>query len=330
MGIASLMIVFHHLTIKVDAGLFAKAYMFLRVTGAMGVDIFLFLSAIGLNRSYLKSDGIKNFYKKRFKRIIPTYLLIVGIAYIIKYIIIGNIDIKGFFTNLCLINFWTEGTGDWYIVAILVFYLLYPIIYKTIEKYKWVGFCILMLIWVGMVLVIYLNFPTLFNNINTLLPRVPVFLFGTAVSNSVFQHKKISNSIIVIAILLNAIFLAIEAIFALQGAEIAYSFWPRFFYFPLSISFLTIMIIVIDKAGCFKEEKFLIKCFSFIGTITLEIYLLNQRMIEYCCSLFMLLVGQDNLIGIVLGNIIGIGLTILIGLVVHKILNSKDNKNVKV
>lgn len=64
MGVAILMVVFHHLTIRIDAGIIAKAYMFLRVTGAMGVDIFLFLSAIGLYHSYENSSGLGAFLKR--------------------------------------------------------------------------------------------------------------------------------------------------------------------------------------------------------------------------------------------------------------------------
>lgn len=74
MGLAIVMVVFHHLTLRTSAGLLGKGYMFLRVTGAMGVDIFLFLSGLGLFYSFRKNPDIKAFYKKRLIRIIPTYV----------------------------------------------------------------------------------------------------------------------------------------------------------------------------------------------------------------------------------------------------------------
>lgn len=72
-GIAAIMIILHHLTIR-NLGVLTNPYMFIRVQGAMGVDIFLMLSGIGLYFSYT-SCSLKEFYFRRFKRIIPAYLL---------------------------------------------------------------------------------------------------------------------------------------------------------------------------------------------------------------------------------------------------------------
>lgn len=51
------------------------------IFGSDGVEIFVFLSGMGLCFSLNKNYNWKLFYIKRFKRIIPTYLLIGGICW---------------------------------------------------------------------------------------------------------------------------------------------------------------------------------------------------------------------------------------------------------
>lgn len=43
--------------------------------GAIGVDVFLFLSSIGLTYSITKNPSVTAFYKRRVLRIMPTYVL---------------------------------------------------------------------------------------------------------------------------------------------------------------------------------------------------------------------------------------------------------------
>lgn len=126
MGLAIIMVVFHHLTLRTSVGLLGKGYMFLRVTGAMGVDIFLFLSGLGLFYSFRKNPDTKIFYKKRILRIIPTYLIICTPFYVVQYLIGNTVDIKGFLLHLSLISYWIDGSCDWYIAAIIVLYALFP------------------------------------------------------------------------------------------------------------------------------------------------------------------------------------------------------------
>ena len=61
MGIAMLMVLLYHL----------KGTWF--YPGFLGVDIFLFLSAYGLSRSY-KTNTLGIFYKRRLNRVVPLYL----------------------------------------------------------------------------------------------------------------------------------------------------------------------------------------------------------------------------------------------------------------
>jgi len=140
-GIASCMIVFHHLTIKGSGSPIVDIYMFLRLLGAMGVDVFLFMSGIGLVYSYEKTYSIKEFYIRRCKRILPAYLCIVLPFYFWKDCIVSENGVLMLVKHLFLLQFWEKGAGDWYIAAILILYALFPLIYFSIKNIPGGGIC---------------------------------------------------------------------------------------------------------------------------------------------------------------------------------------------
>ena len=47
--------------------------------GSIGVDIFLFLSGLGLFYAMKKCHSVKMFCKRRILRILPSYMLITGV-----------------------------------------------------------------------------------------------------------------------------------------------------------------------------------------------------------------------------------------------------------
>lgn len=66
-GIAILLVVFYHLHCVTNLSIVAPFSQ-----GAIGVDIFLFFSGYGLCYSYEK-NSLKEFYWRRFKRIMPIF-----------------------------------------------------------------------------------------------------------------------------------------------------------------------------------------------------------------------------------------------------------------
>ena len=72
-GFATLIIMLFHSSIRIP-----RRFPFLRFmkkTGNLGVDIFLFLSAIGLYFSFSKNERVIDFYKRRMLRILPPLFL---------------------------------------------------------------------------------------------------------------------------------------------------------------------------------------------------------------------------------------------------------------
>lgn len=132
-GIATLMIVLCH---SVSIVPFPGGLATLISYGTMGVNIFLFLSGIGLYYSLKNNGDCLIFYKKRFNRVIIPYLFIGGVWYGIRYLICEEGNIVQFLYELSTLSFWKEHKGAWYVAAIIPIYILYPLLFKWLEKGK--------------------------------------------------------------------------------------------------------------------------------------------------------------------------------------------------
>ena len=126
MGIACLWVVFHHNIF--DWPSFLEPIRKLATYGNAGVDIFLFLSGISLYFAYSKKPQLGSFYKRRAIRLLIPYILLA-----VPYWIWKDIGLqKGpFLLDVTMLSFPLDGIiTTWYVGAILLFYLAYPLIHK--------------------------------------------------------------------------------------------------------------------------------------------------------------------------------------------------------
>ena len=145
MGAAMLFIILFHVSLpRWDA------FFGLRRMGNVGVDMFLFLSGIGLWFSWVKNPSYKHFYIRRFLRIYPAWLIIASLYYIPHFhgfsfkawaYLIGEITFN--------IGFWLyDELNFWYIPAIMMLYLFAPPYMQLIRKhpvYRWLP--VVMIMW---------------------------------------------------------------------------------------------------------------------------------------------------------------------------------------
>lgn len=116
--------------------------------GYLGVDVFILLSAMGIYVSLWKAEqrGEGNrpgrFYAKRLIRILPSFWLVVG-AYTLFLVQAGRAGWSLLFWNLSTLYYWFQipGSFNWYIPALLAFYLLSPFYVKLFRRcpdgWKW-------------------------------------------------------------------------------------------------------------------------------------------------------------------------------------------------
>ena len=140
MGIATLMVIICH----------ANAYhvqlprlvVSIFTWGNLGVDIFLFLSGIGLyyslsKRNINKKEDYLSFYKKRFFRIYIPYLMIC-LPYCLIFILLGIYSLGDCILCLSTLGYWLFHRGAWFVSIILILYLVGPFLFRILSgSYKW-------------------------------------------------------------------------------------------------------------------------------------------------------------------------------------------------
>ena len=158
-GLAILLIVFSHI------GYFlATDHRFLyplSTLAGVGVDLFLFLSGMGLTASALKKSlSVLNFYKKNLlKLFVPFWIALVLFFsldfFVLKIIYPLTYIEKAFFGLFTSVDLYKDLNSPlWYFTFILFYYLLFPIFFS--KKRPWLSAIIIYAI---SIFILWLNIP---------------------------------------------------------------------------------------------------------------------------------------------------------------------------
>jgi len=158
MGVAIIWIVLFHVYYWCEVGGIAtNRWISIFDRGAMGVDIFLLLSAYGLQGS-IKKNTLGHFYLNRVKRLFPVYLLFLLTLFLtfqrhcpIDRMVIQSVcQITGFSLFKYPEFFSCNFCFDWFTPAIILLYLFFPLISWFVglvsEKGSVYELCILVLL----------------------------------------------------------------------------------------------------------------------------------------------------------------------------------------
>lgn len=186
MGFAAILIILCHANV---AGVITPNLIhFLLGLGNVGVDIFLFVSGIGMYYSLSKCQwgGLFSWYKKRYTRILFPYLIIT-LPWWIYYSITRGFSFCHFIREVLTLNYWVEHYGAWYVALLIPLYFITPNIARIIESAstdskRW---SIVFLFCVGIILATSLDFDLLNNTVSAIIDnvqlafsRVPLFIIG--------------------------------------------------------------------------------------------------------------------------------------------------------
>lgn len=267
-GLAIMWIVFFHsgIEIKNETLRLVKSY------GDCGVEIFFIVSGISLYFSFSKDEKLGSFYIRRFKRIIPPYLIVYTTVFFIFDIWQAH-NIKQFLLDISMLDFWLHGLGrvPWFVAGIIIFYLIYPFIYKLLYKDYECKKVLLPLVLL-LILLVSFNLSIKYAYLRIFFIRIPCFLLGCMLGKLVFEkkHLKCWHFLILVTILITSYLLFY------YKREI---WWTRnLYYIPLSI-FLIFGFSLFYKLinNHFKSLGLILE---FVGTISLEIYLLHEKIQE--------------------------------------------------
>lgn len=237
--------------------------------GSIGVEIFLFLSGMGLYYAWNKMRGnYLDFYKKRFLRVLMVYLP-VGILYW------GWLDLIhekngwfSFFKNLSFFSFWTEGTkAVWFIALILILYLVFPLVYALFidpeGRAEPILFGIILVLTVGSTQLLYVESPEIYGHIEIALRRIPIFLLG------VYSGEKIKKNSTWDFLTFSLFAIDVILLRVLMREQIFNSFWNRYVVALSALFLMQLLCIVFHKLSFPRFHK----CLKWIGGMSLELYL---------------------------------------------------------
>lgn len=189
MGFAIILILIEHFQFF---GLFDYGDLsFFASLGSIGVDIFLFLSGFGLWNGYSEKIRVGTFYKRRFLRIIPSYLCLMILFDIIllhpEYILSPN-EWMGHLNN------------NWFIPFILLMYLIFPLPSKIQRKWLYVPLCIACMLSISLTIVlIHYNRDNIHMVPMLMAQRIPIFFIGMLFADKRFILRDIRKRYIVSA-----------------------------------------------------------------------------------------------------------------------------------
>lgn len=133
-GLAALWIVFFHTRLFLPGDL-----DLLRGLGYGGVDIFLFLMGMGLERSLSKSEELRGYVLRRLRRVLPAYLPVLVLWMLLMYptyqlSLVQNI--RGVAGNLFMVGYWigTPKVFNWYANAQFLYFLVAPLFFAVLSR----------------------------------------------------------------------------------------------------------------------------------------------------------------------------------------------------
>ena len=318
MGFAALWIFFFHEWQVISENHLRILWVetFIKRIGFCGVDIFLFLSGIGLTYSIEKSKNIFSFYYKRIKRIILPFI-VTALLYYRPY----GWTPELFWRNVLCISFYRTSMYAflWFVPAILTFYLFSPLYYRFFKRSSGkIRFTLCALI-VWLICSLFaadrMRYD-LFGFTN----RIPVFIIGILVgwltqkSHPVFD--RLTWKLLTLMFLLG-LYLSYLSIYQDMYILVPVSNCcvPNLLM-SISISFLLsgFLYILNEKHYLRFLEKGLTRLLSFFGMFTLEFYCIQELMGDLILPRIL---GQYSNLTV---NIILFAVVTVVALVMHYIL----------
>lgn len=280
MGVAILIVVLFHVSLSRHSMFFG-----LRRMGNVGVDIFFLVSGLGLWFSWTKlmaskafGTALSTFYKRRLLRIYPVWLLVAGFFYIQDYL--GPHKYSTSLVDLCgdiLINwdFWLhDELTFWYVPAIMMMYLFAPFYMELIRKhpvYRWIP--AVMMVWCVAVQWVAPIHQAV-GHIEIFWSRVPIFLIGINIGECIRRKDTMEGS----AIWLLLVTFALSLGTCIYLEQVLHGKFPLFIermvYIPMTITGVMLLAMLFSKM-----PKWINRIFSFVGGISLEIYLVHCQFV---------------------------------------------------
>lgn len=267
MGAAMLFIILFHVALPRE-----DAFFGLRRMGNVGVDMFLFLSGIGLWFSWTKNPDVRHFFVRRYLRIYPAWLIIACLFYIPRFEggdlwawvdLVGDISINW--------DFWLhDELNFWYIPATMMLYLFAPGYMELIKRhpiYRWLP--VVMIMWC--ILVQYVTpIHRAVGHLEIFWSRVPIFFIGINMGEMVRSRKQLPPD--AVWLLLVTFLMTFGTCLYLE--QVRHGRFPLFVERMLYIPFTVCSILVMNRIFR-RTPEWVNRAFRLVGMLSLEAYLIH-------------------------------------------------------
>lgn len=256
---------------------------FAKSIGFCGVDIFLLLSGVGLVYS-IEKHSLLSFYARRIERVFIPYF-IVGLI----RMFLDDWSFITFLKKIFFYEFLFEGIYGflWFVPAILILYFCFPFYYRVFKKSKNKVVFTLLALGIWLCLSILLK-GTLRSDLYGFTNRIPIFLTGILMG-WILREKNIEISKLAWIFLVFIFIAGIILIYLTYNRKMyllvpgSYSFLPTYL---LALSGTLLAAKVFSFIASRPWGSLFIRVFTFMGTISLEIYCVQERLDEIIRPLF--------------------------------------------
>lgn len=251
---------------NVDSNLIIFGYY--KMISSLGVEVFIFLSGLGLFYSMSNNSNVIRFYEKRVKRLIVPYIFIGIIFWGVFDLILNKDGIIRFIKDFTFVTFFTEGQRTiWFIGVIFIFYLVFPLVYKLIvSKAGVIKTLILVIVIYGINYSILQLWPNIYDNIEIGIMRFPIFIIGALCAYLIKKDVQNQNKIMISMAIAIGLALKLTDVFVDMP-----QYWSRIIAMFYAIALILIVCIIIDKLHWQKFNSAMEK----VGEYSLELYMIH-------------------------------------------------------
>lgn len=263
MGVATILIIVCHLPAY---GVVMPLWI-AKLVGSfgVGVDIFLFLSGLGMYNSYTKNKenhvSVFSWWLKRYVRIVvPLVILIVPI-------LLRNPRGREMNIGMLLeISGWGalfNCSPLWFVTCILFLYLLTPFLHILFtSRYRWIWF-----LGSSLICYFYAYTPPYDALLNFMISRWPIYFWGYILAINIKEKRK--GSVWIFAVLPLGLYIVLYLINHLYNMHFC------LFGFQ-GVFMLTVFALLINKIFILNSQSRVVACLNFMGIISLESYIMNE------------------------------------------------------
>lgn len=277
------------------------------VLGSCGVEIFLFLSGIGLVYSIHKYN-VKQFYIRRISRVYLTFFCWFVLQAIVRddsYTFLDCLKILTFYEN------WAHNMRHylWYVSAIMMFYLLFPAYYWVLKKQRHP------IVFTTAVLILQICLSStcyyqIREDLFLVVDRIPIFLIGILIGYLQIEKSDLNlwkteyNKMQWFFVILTASVLSVVKYQMMRRGYVSWLYnLENIITFTLIILYCILVTKGLELISNVNWGKAFRKILRFFGILSFEIYITHELVSHKVESFQLHLINNDVLNNILIFTI---------------------------